>query len=369
MQFKINRETLLKPLQLVAGVVERRQTLPILSNILLNVENQELTMTGTDLEVELQGRIVLEQKVIAGRITVPARKFVDICRTLPTDALLEFSLDDSKEGAKLIIRSGRSRFSLATLPASDFPSTEEMPINTQFVIQQHDLRKLVERTQFAMAQQDVRFYLNGMLWEVADNILRGVATDGHRMALSTIDTNVGGAAQVIVPRKAIVELMRLLTDTNSDVEISLGANQLRAKTAEYRFTSKLIDGRFPDYEKVIPVGGDKILMLERDLLAQALNRVAILANEKHRSIRFDIKSNLLRIAANNPEQEEAEEELTIDYQSGDFEIGFNVNYLLDAINALPAGQIKLTLAGPDNSVRIEQAEAGSSVYVVMPMRL
>jgi DNA polymerase-3 subunit beta len=365
MEFQINRETLLKPLQLVAGVVERRQTLPILANVLLKVKGQELVLVGTDLEVEWQGRVALEQKAEAGAITVPARKLMDICRTLPEQALLEFSFEEPK----LIIRSGRSRFSLATLPAAEYPSTAETLGQLEFIVSQQELHQLIERTQFAMAQQDVRFYLNGMLWEVADNLLRMVATDGHRMALSVISTNATGGAQVIVPRKAVLELSRLLTDATGDVVVMLGDNQLRVKADDYTFTSKLIDGRFPDYDKVIPLGGDKILQVDRDILKQALNRVAILANEKHRSVRFEIKEGLLRIAANNPEQEEAEEELAVDYQGSDLEIGFNVNYLADAVSALPAGIVKLTLSNPDNSVRIEGGKANDSIYVIMPMRL
>jgi len=365
MKFTIERERLLKPLQLIAGVVERRQTLPILANILLVVKENELTLTGTDLEVELMGRVVLEQTVQAGSITVPARKLMDICRSLPDSAVLEFILEETK----LIVKSGRSRFSLATLPAKEFPNTEELPGQFELNIAQQDLRNLIENTQFAMAQQDVRYYLNGMLWEVKNNRLSCVATDGHRMALSTMDIEAAGTHQIIIPRKAILELSRLLADGTENILVMLSSNQLRVKANDYTFTSKLIDGRFPDYTKVVPKGGDKILVLERDDLKQALGRVAILASEKHRSVRLELRKGLLRVITNNPEQEEAEEELNIIYQGGDLDIGFNVGYLLDAISALPPGQIKLSLAGPDSSVRLEAFDNDQTVYVVMPMRL
>lgn len=365
MKFTIEREKLLKPLQLIAGVVEKRQTLPILANILLVVKKNELMLTGTDLEVELMGRVILEKAEAAGAITVPARKLMDICRSLPDNATLEFILEEPK----LIVKSGRSRFSLATLPATEFPNTEELPGQLELTIAQQDLRNLIERTQFAMAQQDVRYYLNGMLWEVKNNQLTSVATDGHRMALSMMNIEATGHHQVIVPRKAILELSRLLADATGNVLLTLGSNQLRVKADDYTFTSKLIDGRFPDYTKVIPKGGDKILVIERDEIKQALSRVAILASEKQRSVRLELRTGLLRVITNNPEQEEAEEELNIAYQGSDLEIGFNIGYLLDAIAALQSGQVKLTLAGPDSSVRIEAFDNDQTIYVVMPMRL
>lgn len=365
MKFMIDRETLLKPLQLVSGVVERRQTLPILANILLKIKKQELSLTGTDLEVEMLGRVRLEHPAEAGEITVPARKLMDICKSLPEQALLDIYLD----GNKLTVHSGRSRFNLTTLPATDFPSTEEAKGQQEFVIRQQDLRQLINNTQFAMAQQDVRYYLNGMLWEVADGMFRAVATDGHRLALSTLNQRMTGEAQVIVPRKAVLELSRLLADNEDVATVVLSNQQLRVKTDEYTFTSKLIDGRFPDYTKVLPQGGDKLLIVDRDVLKQALVRVAVLANEKHRSVRLEMEKDLLRIATNNPEQEEAEEELSVNYRNNKMEIAFNINYLMDAITALPAGQIKITLAGPDSSARVESVEDDSSVYVVMPMRI
>ena len=248
MKLTINREALLKPLQLVAGVVERRQTLPVLSNVLLVVEGDQLSLTGTDLEVELVGRVKLEQSAESGEITVPARKLMDICKSLPEDCDIELKVDDQK----VILRSGRSRFTLSTLPANDFPNIEEEAGSFTFSIAQSRLRRLIDRTGFAMAQQDVRYYLNGMLLEVNNHMLRSVATDGHRLAMCSVDADISqdNKHQVIVPRKGILELARLLTEGDEAVNITVGGNHIRANTGDFTFTSKLVDGKFPDYERV-----------------------------------------------------------------------------------------------------------------------
>lgn len=369
MKLLVDRETLLKPLQLVAGVVERRQTLPILSNVLLKTKKSLLTLIGTDLEIELQGRIELEQNIDQGDITVPARKFIDICRALPEKADVELSLD----GQKLVIRSGRSRFGLATLPAQDFPNIEDFPAQLEFIIPQSDFRSLIEKTYFAMAQQDVRYYLNGMLLEVSEGQLVSVATDGHRMAYNKIAANVSGSMQIVIPRKGVMEILRLMSTTEEDVTVKLGMNQIQLSTRNYIFTTKLIDGKFPDYNRVIPNGGDKIVVINRDVLKQTLSRVAVLANEKHHGIRLELSSGVLKIVANNAEQEEAEEELSVDYKGVEIQVGFNVSYLLDVMTALEPGNICLILSNSDNSIRIQQENMGeknnNSIYVVMPMRL
>ncbi|WP_313327197.1 DNA polymerase III subunit beta, partial [Stutzerimonas balearica] len=284
MHFTISREALLKPLQLVAGVVERRQTLPVLSNVLLVVEGQQLSLTGTDLEVELVGRVALEDAAEPGEITVPARKLMDICKSLPADALIDVRLDEQKA----LIKSGRSRFTLSTLPASDFPTVEEGPGSLNFSVEQGKLRRLIERSGFAMAQQDVRYYLNGMLIEVSNGMLRAVATDGHRLAMCSMQAGIEQADrhQVIVPRKGILELARLLTDQDAQVNVVLGQHHIRATTGEFTFTSKLVDGKFPDYERVLPRGGDKLVIGERQTLREAFSRTAILSNEKYRGIRL-----------------------------------------------------------------------------------
>jgi len=367
MHFTISREALLKPLQLVAGVVERRQTLPVLSNVLLVVEGQQLSLTGTDLEVELVGRVALEDAAEPGEITVPARKLMDICKSLPADALIDVRLDEQKA----LIKSGRSRFTLSTLPASDFPTVEEGPGSLNFNVEQGKLRRLIERSGFAMAQQDVRYYLNGMLIEVSNGMLRAVATDGHRLAMCSMQAGIEQADrhQVIVPRKGILELARLLTDQDAQVNVVLGQHHIRATTGEFTFTSKLVDGKFPDYERVLPRGGDKLVIGDRQTLREAFSRTAILSNEKYRGIRLQLESGLLKIQANNPEQEEAEEEVVVDYSGAALEIGFNVSYLLDVLGVMTADQVRMTLSDSNSSALVQEADNDDSAYVVMPMRL
>ena len=367
MHFTIQREALLKPLQLVAGVVERRQTLPVLSNVLLVVEGQQLSLTGTDLEVELVGRVTLEEPAESGEITVPARKLMDICKSLPADALIDIRIDEQK----LLVKAGRSRFSLSTLPANDFPTVEEGPGSLTFSLVQSRLRRLIERTSFAMAQQDVRYYLNGMLLEVQTGILRAVATDGHRLAMCSMEAAIEQVErhQVIVPRKGILELARLLTEQDAEVAIVLGQHHIRANTGEFTFTSKLVDGKFPDYERVLPRGGDKLVLADRQGLREAFSRTAILSNEKYRGIRLTLASGLLKIQANNPEQEEAEEEIVVDYAGSGLEIGFNVSYLLDVLGVMGTEQVRLILSDSNSSALLQEADNDDSAYVVMPMRL
>jgi DNA polymerase-3 subunit beta len=367
MHFTIQREALLKPLQLVAGVVERRQTLPVLSNVLLVVEGQQLSLTGTDLEVELVGRVTLEEPAESGEITVPARKLMDICKSLPSDALIDIRIDEQK----LLVKAGRSRFSLSTLPANDFPTVEEGPGSLTFSLVQSKLRRLIERTSFAMAQQDVRYYLNGMLLEVQTGILRAVATDGHRLAMCSMEAAIEQVErhQVIVPRKGILELARLLTEQDGNVSIVLGQHHIRATTGEFTFTSKLVDGKFPDYERVLPRGGDKLVIADRQGLREAFSRTAILSNEKYRGIRLQLESGLLKIQANNPEQEEAEEEIVVDYNGSALEIGFNVSYLLDVLSVMTTDQVRLILSDSNSSALVQEADNDDSSYVVMPMRL
>jgi DNA polymerase-3 subunit beta len=367
MHFTIQREALLKPLQLVAGVVERRQTLPVLSNVLLVVEGQQLSLTGTDLEVELVGRVSLDEPAEPGEITVPARKLMDICKSLPNDALIDIRVDEQK----LLIKAGRSRFSLSTLPANDFPTVEEGPGSLTLSLSQSRLRRLIERTSFAMAQQDVRYYLNGMLLEVQTGILRAVATDGHRLAMCSMAAEIEQTErhQVIVPRKGILELARLLTEQDADVGIILGQHHIRATTGEFTFTSKLVDGKFPDYERVLPRGGDKLVVADRQGLREAFSRTAILSNEKYRGIRLQLAAGLLKIQANNPEQEEAEEEIAVDYNGNQLEIGFNVSYLLDVLGVMTTDQVRLILSDSNSSALVQEADNDDSAYVVMPMRL
>jgi DNA polymerase-3 subunit beta len=370
MYFVISREAILKPLQLVSGVVERRQTLPVLSNVLLSLDTEgALSITGTDLEVELVGKTsVAAGTSKAGEITVPARKLADICKSLAEDALLEFSVEDKK----MVIKSGRSRFSLATLPAAEFPNTEDEPGTIELTLPQQALKSLLDGTSFAMAQQDVRYYLNGMLFELASDYLRVVATDGHRLAMQTLEVSnaVESPAQLILPRKGVVELGRLLGGEQSDIIIVFGRSQVRARTKDYVFTSKLVDGKFPDYNRVLPKGGDKLIIGDRNELKQAFARTSILSNEKYRGIRIHLSNDEVRILANNPDQEEAEESVSVEYRGDPLEIGFNVSYLVDVLSVLTEERVKITLLDSNSSALIEAAEGnGSALYVVMPMRL
>ncbi|MEH6586871.1 MAG: DNA polymerase III subunit beta [Halioglobus sp.] len=367
MKFTVSRDALLKPLNLVAGVVERRQTLPILANVLMVLEDDRLALTGTDLEVELVGRVKLTSAGDSGELTVPARKLVDICKSLPEGSEISFAAEDGK----VIVKSGRSRFTLSTLPAREFPNVEDSMGTHQFTIKQGQLKRLIDRTAFAMAQQDVRYYLNGMLWELKDKQLKVVATDGHRLALCTLPEPIETSddAQVILPRKGVLELARLLLAENEDIAIVIGNNHIRATTDEFTFTSKLVDGKFPDYQRVLPRSPNKIVLGSRLELRQAFTRTAILSNEKYRGVRLKLTDNSLDIVANNPEQEEAEEAVPVDYQGESLEVGFNVSYLLDVLAVLSGDQIKLSLSDPNSSALLEESDEGDSLYVVMPMRL
>lgn len=367
MKFSVSRDALLKPLNLVAGVVERRQTLPVLSNVLLNLDNDRLSITGSDLEVELVGRVKLETPGESGEITVPARKLADICKSLGEGATIDFAVRDGKA----TLRSGRSRFTLATLPAREFPNIEDSIGTHEITLRQGQLRRLIDRTGFAMAQQDVRFYLNGMYWELRDGTLRAVATDGHRLAVCTLPEVLEGLddVSVIIPRKGVLELARLMQTDDDDVVIILGSNHIRATTAEFTFTSKLVDGKFPDYERVLPRAADKIVVGSRSDLRQAFTRAAILSNEKYRGVRLQLSEGNLSIVANNPEQEQAEEEVAVTYSGDELEVGFNVSYLLDVLNVLDGDSIRVSLADPNSSALLEEVDGGDSLYVVMPMRL
>jgi DNA polymerase-3 subunit beta len=368
MKFVISRDALLKPLNLVAGVVERRQTLPLLANVLLVVDGDQISLTGTDLEVELVGRVVLDKvSETSGELTVPARKLVDICKSLPEGSEIQFSASDNK----VTIRSGRSRFTLATLPAREFPNVEESMGTHQFTVKQGQLKRLIERTSFAMAQQDVRYYLNGMLVELESEQIRVVATDGHRLAMCTLPINldVTETTQIILPRKGVIELSKLLMDEDADIAVVIGSNHLRATTNDFTFTSKLVDGKFPDYERVLPKSVDKILLGSRQELRQAFSRTAILSNEKYRGVRLKLSNDNLEIVANNPEQEEAEEIVSVEYQGDGLEMGFNVGYLLDVLGVLRGDKIKLSLSDANSSALLEESESDDSLYVVMPMRL
>lgn len=366
MQFSLTRDPFLKSLQQVVGALGSRPNLPILNNILLQVHDDHLLITGTDLEVELIAKLPLSVKNTAGATTVPARKFLDICKSFDADAYIQCTL----EGERLIIRSGRSRFTLATLPTDDYPNIESWQSKITLTLQQAQLRALIDNTAFSMANQDVRYFLNGMLFEVAQNTLQTVATDGHRMAMSHAElATTLGNEQVIVPRKGVLELTRLLDKPNESVEIQIGASNLRATLNQFTFTSKLIDGRFPDYRRVIPQACNKFMVANCEQLRKALSRIAILSNDKFRGVCLNLTANELRISSQNPEQEEAEEYLDVEYSGEPLEIGFNVSYLMDVLACLSCQQVRFSLGDGTSSSLIEDANNANASYVVMPIRL
>jgi DNA polymerase-3 subunit beta len=299
--------------------------------------------------------------------TIPARKLLDICKALPEGSSINFSIDETR----VSLVSGRSRFILASLPAKDFPSLDDIEEQQSFSIPQNQFKALFDKTSFAMAQQDVRYYLNGILMEMSDSKIKLVATDGHRLALSEFNTETGvvNDKQIIIPRKAVLELSRLLDANDSPVRIGLSQNHIRVEAGSLVFTSKLIDGKFPDYKRVIPIDGNKTLEINRETLKQTLSRIAILSNEKYRGIRLTLVSGSLSIQANNPDQEEAEEELPVNYDEGEMEIGFNVTYIIDVLNVIDSEDVHIKLKDSNSSCIISDSKDSSSLYVVMPMRL
>ncbi|MEN8174847.1 MAG: DNA polymerase III subunit beta [Pseudomonadota bacterium] len=367
MAINTTREDLLFPLQKISGVVERRQTLPILANVLVNVRKDQLTLTATDLEVEMRTSARCSAQD-SSDFTIPARKLLDICKALPEASDVTLAV----EGERAVVRSGRGRYVLGLLPSQDYPVIEmNVAGEQQFSLSQQTLKKLLERTQFAMAQQDVRYYLNGLLLETEDAVLRTVATDGHRLALDETDDGVenGAKVRIILPRKAVAELHRLLADSADPVQVEVSSNHARFSLGDTVFTSKLIDGRFPDYERVIPHGGSAVMKADREILRQALTRASILSNEKYRGIRFDLKGNNLQLVANNPEQEEAEEEIEVEYSGKDVSMGFNVGYLLDVLNAIDTTEVNFAVTDSNSSCLIRTEPPGKEKYVIMPMRL
>ncbi len=366
MKLTILREDILPALQIVNGVVERRQTLPILSNLLLKVGPKLLTLTASDMEVELL--VSLERTSRStGEITLPARKLLDICRALPEKS--ELSLD--LEGDRASMTAGRNRFTLATLPAAEYPAIEIGEKITEVSLPQKLLKNLLERTAFAMAQQDVRYYLNGLLLEIGAGTVRAVATDGHRLALcdESVETAKGEPVQIIVPRKGVLELIRLLDEKGDNAVIQVTRNHIRVRLSGLQFTSKLIDGKFPDYKKVIPSESPTPVVGNREELRQGFIRASILSNEKYRGVRVTLEPNRLCALAHNPEQEEAEVDVEVEYSGGNVEIGFNVSYLLDALAIIKTDKVRMTITDPGASALIMPEGNSGCRYVVMPMRL
>jgi len=366
MRFSLQRETLLKPLAQVVNVVERRQTLPILANLLTKISDGQLSLTGTDLEVEMVSRCPL---IAAenGETTIPARKLFDIVRALPDGSTVTVQ----QNAEKITIQAGRSRFSLVSLPAQDFPQIDEEDSTERVEVPESRLKELIERTAFAMAQQDVRFFLNGLLFDLSEAGLRCVSTDGHRLAVceTELETPAEQKRQIIVPRKGVQELQRLLEGGNRSLILELGRTHLRVKRDDVSFTSKLIDGKFPDYTAVIPIGANQEVKVNREVLRAALQRAAILSNEKYHGVRLEISPGQIRVQSHNPEQEEAQEEIEADTRVDNLSVGFNVNYLLDALGALRGEDVLLMLRDANSSALLRETENEQSRHVVMPLRL
>ena len=366
MNFNIKRSVLLPCLQCVSGNVERRQTLPILSNLLLEIKPNSISLTASDMEVELVVHVEakLDQTT---RLTLPAKKILDICRALPEDSTLEFDIQNEKA----LIKSGKSRFTLATLPAQEYPVIDITDEAVDFSLSHEKLTNLLTNTQFAMAQQDVRYYLNGLLLEVADKSIKAVATDGHRLAFDETDIKKSSeeTRQVIVPRKGVTELIRLLQTSENEANVKISKNHIQITSDNLSFTSKLIDGKFPDYQRVIPELSETVLTANREELKNSLARAAILSNEKYRGVKVGFSKDSLRILAHNPEKEEAEVEVGITYQGEEMEIGFNVNYIIDALSAIKTEKVILSVLNPNSSCLIIPEQKAQCQYVVMPMKL
>jgi len=363
----VQRDVVLLPLQSVSGVVERRHTLPILSNVLLELQDGALTLTATDLEIQVASRSQVDGAGAAQATTVSARKLQDILRALPEGSSLLLDIQDKR----LQIKAGKSKFSLQTLPSQDFPKiAPASAAGTALELAQKDLKRLFARVHYAMAQQDIRYYLNGLLLAIGASGLTVVATDGHRLALASLALTLDlPKVDVILPRKAVLELVKLLSDSEGTVRLEVRENQVGFSFGVVELVTKVVDGKFPDYQKVIPSGYRKSLQLDRLQLQQALQRAAILSNEKFRGVRWVLTENSLRIASSNTEQEEAEEELEIAYSGEALDVGFNVGYLLDVLANVSSDAVECWLGDANSSMLITVPNDADFKYVVMPMRI
>jgi DNA polymerase-3 subunit beta len=367
MNINIDRDTLLKPLSAVSSIVERRHTLPILSNLLLESINNKVTLTATDLEMQIS--LSLEgaspQDVST---TVSARKLLDICRSLPEQASITMAIQDNR----MQVRAGKSRFNLQTLPAADYPLMAKNPGETglRIEIAQGQLKRLFKQVEYAMAQQDIRYYLNGLLFEVNGNRLNLVGTDGHRLSFTSAELPQSFEKQeMILPRKTVLELIKLLEDSDEHVIIESASNQVNFAFSGIRLISKVIDGKFPDYTRVIPTGHQNSLSIERLTLLLAMQRASILSNEKYRGIRMVLGKDSLRLISSNSEQEEAEEELEVNYAGDVLDIGFNVTYMIDVLNNVDSDVVVFSFADANSSCLVTVPTDDNYKYVVMPMRI
>ncbi len=366
MKYIINREQLLTPLQQIVSVIEKRQTMPILANVLMDIKDNQLTLTGTDLEIQIIAKLSLESAT-EGAITVPARKFLDIIRLLPNGAEITVEQQDDK----VKITSGKSKFSLSCLPADNYPEFAESELENQFFIKAGQFKKALDKTVFCMANQDVRYYLNGLLLHISNSRLELVASDGHRLSIyeDQLEQATGFEARIILPRKGVLELNRLLDDAEAELKVEFSSNNIRIFIKNLVFSAKLVDAKYPDFSKVFQQDFSSKISIEKTHLKNALTRVAILSNEKFKGVTFDITSDSLRISTHNPEHDEAEEELAIENTGEPLSIAFNAQYLLDAVSNLDSDTANLTIASNASSCFIDEPEDCAYKFIVMPMRL
>jgi DNA polymerase-3 subunit beta len=366
MKFNINREEILTPLQQIVSVIEKRQTMPILSNVLIVIDDDQLILTGTDLEIQIIAKIDIKLAT-PGSITVPARKFLDICRLLPNGAEIKFEQQDDK----VKILSNRSRFSLSCLPAENYPEFSESELENQFFINAGKFKKALDKTIFCMANQDVRYYLNGLLLNISNSKIKLVASDGHRLSIyeDFLDQGTGYEARIIFPRKGVLELSRLLDDPDAELKVEFSSNNIRIFIKNLIFSAKLVDSKYPDFGKVFQQEFFNPIHIQKQILKDALIRVAILSNEKFKGVTLDITPDSLRISTHNPEHDEAEEELFIEYVGEPLSIAFNAQYLLDAVSNLDSELAVLTIASNASSCFIDEPNVCVYKFIVMPMRL
>lgn len=366
-ELSISKQQLLTPLLTVAGAVDKKQSLTILSNILLKLADNQLLLTATDLEIEITCRISCVTQNQTGLVTIPVKKMIDIIRSLDDDANPMISF---KSGV-VSIKEGRSQFKLATLPADDYPVTEDEVSEVEFLINRSELIHLLQSTHFAMSQQDVRAYLNGLLFEMDANLLTVVATDGHRMAVYRLPSPLNNQHhRLLLPKKGVQEILRLLNNISDEkVAVAAGKNHFKVITEQYTFSSKLIEARFPPYVRAIPREQDKQVIIDRDLLKRALSRIIILANEKLRAILLQVEVGQLTLIANNQEQEEAIESIPAQTVGDPLTIGINASYLLDVLNYLSDATIRISLSNTDTSILVESMNDENYQYIIMPMKI
>ena len=368
MKFTTEKNEIVDALQMGASIAERRQTIPILANLRIVARDGKVEITATDLEIQIKTLTEVKKVVEEGEITVSARKMSELCRSLPDNEALEFDLNNGK----LTVSSKNFHADFATISALDFPELESKEETNSLSISSSALQRLLNKTAFCMASQDVRYYLNGLLVEYKGGEVNAVATDGHRLALATspLDKTISiDGERQILPRKAVLELSKILRQENEDIKITFGNSSLSIQDENLDFSTKLIDGKFPDYEKVLPSGDPNSLEVSKESLQSALSRASVLSNEKYRGVRFALDKNTLKLTANNPEKESAEELLDVNYNGNPMEIGFNIGYLLDVLGTIETDNVELNFYGEESSCLIREPGNQAEVYVIMPMRL